>query len=84
MIFPVQQKIQKREDIRGGENNRAAENRTCEANENGGPHFPSQVKNGQPQGSFIDQNLVSACKTSPITPYQVCRIHLVNKLRSHW
>ena len=24
--------------------------------QNGGPHFPSQVKNGQPQSNFIDQN----------------------------
>ena len=52
--------------------------------QNGGPNFPSQVKNGQPRGSFIHRNLVSAYKTSPIMPYQVCRIHLVNKLRSHW
>ena len=48
--------------------------------QNGGTPFLSQAKIGQPQGSFIHQNLVSAYKTSPIMPYQVCRTHLVNKL----
>ena len=39
-----------------------------------GTNSPSEVKNGQPQGSFIHRNLVSAYKTSPIMLYQVCRI----------
>ena len=30
-MFHVQQKIQKKEAVRGGENNREAENQTCES-----------------------------------------------------